>query len=52
MNAGAKVLDVNVGLPGVDEPAMMEMAVKAIQSVVDLPLQLDSTKPEALSVAA
>ena len=48
MNAGAKVLDVNVGLPGVDEPAMMEMAVKAIQSVVDLPLQLDSTKPEAL----
>ena len=48
MNAGAKVLDVNVGLPGVDEPAMMEMAVKAIQSVVDLPLQLDSTKPDAL----
>ena len=46
MNAGAKVLDV--GLPGVDEPAMMEMAVKAIQSVVDLPLQLDSTKPDAL----
>ncbi len=48
MNAGAQILDVNVGLPGVDEPALMEAAVKAIQSVVDLPLQLDSSNPAAL----
>ncbi|MBQ5754359.1 MAG: homocysteine S-methyltransferase family protein [Oscillospiraceae bacterium] len=47
-NAGAKVLDVNVGMPGVDEPALMVKVVKALQSVVDLPLQLDSSSPEAL----
>ena len=46
--AGAQVLDVNVGLPGLDEPALMEQVVKAIQSVVDLPLQLDSSDPAAL----
>ncbi len=46
--AGAAVLDVNVGTPGVDEPALMERAVKALQSVVSLPLQLDSTDPAAL----
>lgn len=46
--AGAAVLDVNVGTPGVDEPALMERAVKALQSVVSLPLQLDSTDPVAL----
>ncbi|MBD5101967.1 MAG: dihydropteroate synthase [Subdoligranulum sp.] len=47
-NAGAEILDVNVGLPGVDEAAMMARAVKAIQSVCELPLQLDSTKADAL----
>ena len=47
--SGAAVLDVNVGVPGVDEPAVMERAVKAIQSVVSLPLQLDSSNPEALA---
>ena len=47
--AGAAVLDVNVGTPGVDEPALMERAVKALQSVVSLPLQLDSTDPAALA---
>ena len=47
--AGAAVLDVNVGAPGVDEPAMMERVVKALQSVVSLPLQLDSSNPEALA---
>lgn len=46
--AGADILDVNVGLPGVDEAAMMARAVKAIQSVCELPLQLDSTKADAL----
>lgn len=46
--AGAQVLDVNVGLPDIDEPAMMEQVVKALQEVTDLPLQLDSTNPQAL----
>ncbi len=46
--AGADILDVNVGLPGVDEAAMMVRAVKAIQSVCELPLQLDSTSADAL----
>ncbi len=46
--AGADILDVNVGLPDVDEPAMMARAVKAIQSVCELPLQLDSTNARAL----
>lgn len=48
VNAGADILDVNVGLPGIDEKAMMINAVKAIQSVCDTPLQLDSTIPEVL----
>ena len=46
--AGAQVLDVNVGTPGVDEPALMEQVVKALQSVVSLPLQLDSSHADAL----
>ena len=46
--AGAAILDVNVGIPGIDEPEMMRRAVQAIQSVCDLPLQIDSSNPEAL----
>ena len=46
--AGAQILDVNVGAPGVDEPALMEQVVKALQSVVSLPLQLDSSNVQAL----
>ena len=46
--AGAQILDVNVGAPGVDEPVLMEQVVKALQSVVSLPLQLDSSHAEAL----
>lgn len=49
--AGAELLDVNVGLPGVDEKAMMIRAVKAIQSINEAPLQLDSTIPEVLEAA-
>ena len=48
IHAGAEILDVNVGLPGIDEKAMMVTAVKAIQSICDTPLQLDSTIPEVL----
>ena len=48
-DAGAHILDVNVGLPGVDEPEMMVRVVKAIQSVTDLPLQIDSSNSDALA---
>ena len=47
--AGAQILDVNVGAPGVDEPVLMEQVVKALQSVTSLPLQLDSSNVEALT---
>ena len=50
-DAGADLLDVNVGYPGVDEVTMLPKAVKAIQAAVDLPLQLDTTNPAALEAA-
>lgn len=37
---GADILDVNVGLPEIDEPSMMEAVVKELQAVIDLPLQI------------
>ena len=46
--AGADILDVNVGLPEIDEPAMMENIVLSLQSVTTLPLQIDTTDIEAL----
>ena len=46
--AGADVLDVNVGLPEIDEPSMMEDVILKIQSVTNLPLQIDTTNIEAL----
>ena len=49
--AGAQVLDVNAGLPGIDEAATLERLVTDLQAVTDLPLQLDSSNPEALSRA-
>ncbi len=48
VHAGADILDVNVGLPGIDEKQMMVKVIKALQAVTDLPLQLDSTDPEVL----
>lgn len=50
-HAGAEILDVNVGLPEIDEKSMMVDAVKAIQGITDAPLQLDSTIPEVLEAA-
>ena len=47
-DAGADILDVNVGHPGVDEVSMLPQVVKKIQSAVALPLQLDSTNAGAL----
>lgn len=51
INAGADILDVNVGLPDIDEKEMMVKVVKALQGVTDLPLQLDSTRPDVLEAA-
>lgn len=48
VHAGAEILDVNVGLPDINEKEMMVTAVKAIQGICDTPLQLDSTIPEVL----
>ncbi len=47
-SAGATLLDVNVGTPGIDEPATMEQAVFCVTGAVTLPLVLDSSNPEAL----
>ena len=49
--AGADILDVNVGLPEIDEADMMVRTVKALQGVTDAPLQLDSTDPKVLEQA-
>lgn len=49
--AGADILDVNVGLPEIDEVSVMVRVVKALQGVTDAPLQLDSTDPKVLQAA-
>ena len=49
--AGAELLDVNAGLPDIDEPATLEMLVRELQSITDLPLQLDSSNKDALARA-
>lgn len=46
--AGAQILDINVGLPGIDEPAMMHRVVTAVSGAVSLPLQIDSSDPETI----
>lgn len=51
MEAGADILDVNVGLPEIDEAGMMVRVVKAVQGVTDAPLQIDSTDPKAVEAA-
>ena len=50
-DAGAHILDVNVGLPEIDETEMMVKCVSALQSVTDLPLQIDTTKFDTLEKA-
>jgi 5-methyltetrahydrofolate--homocysteine methyltransferase len=45
---GAPVLDVNMGVPGIDEPQAMEKAVKDIQAAIDIPLSIDSTDLKAI----
>ena len=48
---GVSVLDVNVGLPEIDEPEMMLNVIKALQGVIDLPLQIDTVDPVAMERA-
>lgn len=49
--AGADVLDVNVGLPEIDEPSMMQTVVSELQSLCDLPLQIDTGDADAMERA-
>ena len=49
VKAGAQVLDVNVGISGTDEKALMVEAIKAVQAVTDVPLCIDSAKPDVLA---
>ena len=46
---GADVLDINVGVPGIDEPAMIRRIVELVKSVVDVPLCIDSGNPDVLA---
>jgi 5-methyltetrahydrofolate--homocysteine methyltransferase len=49
--AGARVLDVNAGVPGFDEAEMLSNVVRAVHQAVDVPLCIDSSTPEALEAA-
>ncbi len=48
---GAQILDINVGLPEIDEPSMILDVVREVQSVIDLPLQIDTSNVEAMEKA-
>jgi 5-methyltetrahydrofolate--homocysteine methyltransferase len=51
VEAGAKVLDVNAGVPGFDEPEMLSRVVESVHEAVDVPLCIDSSTPGALEAA-
>ena len=51
VDAGAKVLDVNCGVPGIDEAATLDKTIGAVESVVTCPLQIDTADPKALEIA-
>ena len=50
-DAGAQILDVNVGLPEINEPELMKETVYQLQSILDAPLQIDTTNMEAMEQA-
>ncbi|MBO5998387.1 MAG: homocysteine S-methyltransferase family protein [Lachnospiraceae bacterium] len=50
-DAGADILDVNVGIPDIDEPSMMQTVITRLQAICALPLQIDTSSPEALEAA-
>ena len=51
IEAGAEILDVNVGVPSLDEAAVLPEVIKKLQSITGLPLQIDSSNPEAVEAA-
>lgn len=51
IEAGADILDVNVGLPGTDEKDLMITVIEQLQSIADVPLQIDSSDPEVIEAA-
>lgn len=51
IDAGAHILDVNVGLPEIDEPAVLERTVQSLQGITNLPLQIDTSDTEAMERA-
>lgn len=48
---GAAILDVNAGVPGADEPALLKQVMKTVMEVTDVPLSIDTANPDALSAA-
>lgn len=50
-DAGAEILDVNVGVPALDDVMMLPEVIKRLQSITDLPLQIDSSNPKAIEAA-
>ncbi|MGN0833197.1 MAG: homocysteine S-methyltransferase family protein [Kiritimatiellia bacterium] len=51
VDAGARMLDVNCGVPGLDEAALLDATIASVQGVVTCPLQIDTANPEALARA-
>jgi 5-methyltetrahydrofolate--homocysteine methyltransferase len=51
VKAGAKILDVNAGVPGADEPALLKQVMATVMEVTDVPLCIDTADPEALEAA-
>lgn len=51
VQAGADILDVNAGVPGADEPALLEQVMRTVMEVVDVPLCIDTADPQALEAA-
>lgn len=49
--AGAAALDINAGVPGADEPALIQQIIRTVSEVVDVPLCIDTANPEALAAA-
>jgi len=51
VKAGASILDVNAGVPGVDEPSLLKQIMHTVMEVTDVPLCIDTANPEALEAA-
>lgn len=51
IDAGAEILDVNVGVPSLDDVKMLPAVVKKLQSITSVPLQIDSSNPKAIEAA-